>query len=276
VKVFALASCLALCAGAETPFRWVCYYSDKLPAEAFLPYDLAVFDNQYHPPLAPLLAAGKQVYGYISLGEVEKRQTYFEAVRAEGILVGENENWKDSFFVDLRDPRWRRRVLRELIPAIRKQGFPGIFIDTIDDAQHLETADPRKFKGMQAAAGELILAIRKEFPDVGIILNRGFFLLPEVAGSLDYVLGESIYSDFDFASKQYRKTPEREYREAVATLQEARRAAPRLQVLTLDYWWPSDQKRISRIYAVERAKGFLPYVATVGLDTLVREPGFRP
>jgi hypothetical protein len=43
-------------------------------------------------------------------------------------------------------------------------------------------------------------------------------------------------------------------------------------VFTLDYWNPEDAAGIRRIYRTERANGFHPYVATIKLDRIVREP----
>jgi endo-alpha-1,4-polygalactosaminidase (GH114 family) len=113
---------------------WAAYYSDRETPEALQPYGLLVLDARYHPPLAPLHAAGKTLYGYVSLGEIELHHPLYPRVRAEGLLLGENPNWKGSYFVDLRDRRWHNHVLQELVPPVLDQGFDGLFLDTLDDA----------------------------------------------------------------------------------------------------------------------------------------------
>jgi endo-alpha-1,4-polygalactosaminidase (GH114 family) len=55
-------------------------------------------------------------------------------------------------------------------------------------------------------------------------------------------------------------------------LQGERRKHPALRVYTLDYWDPADTASIARIYATQRANGFVPYVATTALDRIVAEP----
>jgi polysaccharide biosynthesis protein PelA len=55
-------------------------------------------------------------------------------------------------------------------------------------------------------------------------------------------------------------------------LKRARQANPKLRICSLDYWDPDARKEIRRIYRVERANGFAPYVATRELDRVVREP----
>lgn len=253
----------------------VCY-SDEVRVDALAAYDLIVLDSRYHPPLAPLLSARKDLYGYISLGEIEENQPYFAAVQHEGILRGENPNWKGSYFIDWRDPRWERRVLNELIPFILRQGFGGLMLDTVDDAEYLESLDPVRNRGMKDAAVRMIREIRRTYPSVRIILNRGFFLLDAVAPSIQFVLAESVLGRYDFGTRTYRRASKAEYAEVVELLKAMQERHPSLGVLTLDYWWPSDTAKVRSIYDLERRNGFVPYVSTVGLDTVVAEPGRIP
>jgi len=252
--------------------RWVVYYSDKLSPSAFEPYDLVVLDSRYHPPLRALRERGKILLGYISLGEVEKFRHHYAAVEDEGILFGTNPDWPDSRYVDVRDPRWMRRVLEDLVPAILAKGFDGVFLDTLDNPAHLERVDPERYEGMTRASAQLVQAMRRHYPHMLIMMNRAYEILPEVAGSIDIVLGESVFTDYDFKSKTYRRVPEALYRRQVELLEAARKANPRLKVYTLDYWYPSQPEKIREIYAEQKRNGFLPYVATVDLHQIVPAP----
>ncbi len=254
------------------PARWTVYYSDQAQPEEFRGYGLVVFDADRHPPVPPVAAAGATVLGYLSLGEIERHRAFFAGVQQMGILIGENPNWPGSFYVDLRDPRWHRLVIDRLAPAILAQGFHGLFLDTLDDPVELERRDPEKLRGMAAAAIALVADLRRAFPSAILMMNRGYGLLPEAGGSIDIALGESVCGTYDFAGKVYRAVPDAEYREQVQRLQEARKAHPSLRIFSLDYWDPADREGIRRIYRLERANGFNPYVATVGLDQLMKEP----
>jgi uncharacterized protein (TIGR01370 family) len=259
-------------AEAQRPGTWVCYYSDLAPLAAFNNFDLLVLDSDSHPALGPLSDRGKRLFGYISVGEVENHRSYFNEVQAEGILLQENVNWKGSFFVDVRDLRWTKRIVEKLIPEMLRRGFHGIFLDTVDNAPHLERVDARRYRGMTAGMVSLIRAIRQHFPRVPVIMNRGFEILPEVESHIDMVLGESVFADYDFETKKYRLTPSIQYRSQVALLKEAQRRRPELTVLTLDYWDPADTAGLAHIYREQRANGFIPYVATLELDEIVPEP----
>ena len=89
-------------AGAQkTP--WVVYYSDRASPQEFGEYSLLVLESQSYSLLRPLTDQNKTLLGYLSLGEVANYRPYFEEVKADKILLQENENWKGSYFVDLRE-----------------------------------------------------------------------------------------------------------------------------------------------------------------------------
>ncbi|KAB2857489.1 MAG: endo alpha-1,4 polygalactosaminidase, partial [Bauldia sp.] len=266
-----LAAALALLAGGTRPApaaeeRWVVVYSEKPAVADFRDYGLVVLDSLHHPPIRPLLEQKKTVIGYISLGEVENYRDYYKAVEKEGILYEKNPNWPDSRFIDVRDPRWTKRVLEELVPRLLHKGFQGIFIDTLDNPPELERRDPAKFKGMAEAAANLVKAIRRHYPRMYIMLNRAYDILPAVDGQIDAVLGESVFTEIDFEKKSYRLADPKVYRQQVEWLQAAKGRRPKLKIYTLDYWPPTDAAGIARIYAEQRKNGFVPYVSVKDLD----------
>lgn len=270
------AACLMLAAGiagaATGPLRWTVYYSDQAPTSAFEPFDIVVLDTKHHPPLRPLLDRGKMLLGYISLGEAESHRSHFEAVKAQGLLVRENEVWKGSYFVDVRDKRWTARVVEELLPQILRAGFDGIFIDTLDNAGELERNNAKAYKGMATAAAQLVRAIRLNYPSIKIMVNRAYEILPEVGPAVDMVVGESVYTTYDFKTKAYRKVSPNDYAWQVKQLRDLKQRFPHLLVMSLDYWNPEDDAVIKEVYGTEEGNGFNPYVATIELDRVVARP----
>ncbi|WP_448204819.1 endo alpha-1,4 polygalactosaminidase [Azospirillum sp. sgz302134] len=260
-------------APARSSDSWVVYYADKEPVKAFEPYRLLVLDSKHHPPLRALKDRGKTLLGYISLGEVEQHRPWFDRVKGWGLLSAENPNWPGSFYVDVRDKRWVKLVVEELVPSILRQGFDGIFLDTLDNPPHLERTDAKRWAGMTEGAARLVRAIRANWPSIRIMQNRAYEILPDVAGALDYALGESVYAGWDFAAKKPHLQTEEDYRFQVEVLTGAKRINPKLSLHSLDYWDPADTEGIRRIYALQRANGFSPYVSVVELDRIVPEPG---
>ncbi|ABK45465.1 TM1410 hypothetical-related protein [Magnetococcus marinus MC-1] len=259
-------------APAERFNRWAVYYADLAPTEAFTPYQLVVLDSSYHPALAPLVERRKTLLGYLSLGEVGSHRDYFAQVKAQGIVLQENQFWPGSYFVDVRSHLWAKRVLEKLIPDILRQGFQGIFIDTLDNPPYLEQQDPKRFKGMTQAAINLVHAIRLHYPDILIMVNRGYAILSDIQTQINMVLGESVYSQYNFIDKNYTLVPQASYTAQVQFLKKLQQGAPHLQIFTLDYWDPQDRAGIASIYTTQRNNGFTPYVATHLLDQLVDEP----
>jgi len=277
-KALFLAGALAMLAGGDfsaraADERWVVVYTEKPKIEEFRDYGLVVLDSLHHPPIRPLLEQKKTVIGYISLGEVENYRDYYKAVEAEGILYEKNPNWPDSRYIDVRDQRWTKRVIEELIPRLLHKGFQGIFIDTLDNPAELERRDPAKFKGMTDAGANLVKAIRRHYPRIYIMLNRSYEILPAVDGHIDAVLGESVMTEIDFEKKAYRLAARAVYRQQVEWLQAAKSRQPKLKIYTLDYWPPEDAAGIARIYAEQRKNGFIPYVSVKDLDRVLKEPG---
>jgi hypothetical protein len=125
---------------------------------------------------------------------------------------------------------------------------------------------------MRDAMVRLIKAIRSHFPSMIIMVNRGYDMLPMMAGSVDIAMAEGLYSDYDFGARRCRIVPQDQYEERVRLLRSVQRRHPSLKLYALDYWDPADREGVARIYREERAHGMNPYVATVDLDILVPEP----
>ncbi len=252
--------------------KWVVYYGKEGSFQTFQPYSMIVFDNDEHPFLQGFIEEQKMLLGYLSVGEVESFRYYFQEVKQQGLLQGQNKTFTESEFVDLRDPRWAKRIIEELIPSILQQGFQGVFLDTLDNAIYLEEIDPKKFHGMKKAAIELIQGIRLHYPHIKIMVNRAYQLLTAVGGEIDMVLAEGLYSQYDFKTGKYKVNNSKEHEQDVAFLKELQKKFPSLQIFTLDFWNPTDKEMIKKIYTLERGNGFIPYVSTIGLTDIIAEP----
>jgi uncharacterized protein (TIGR01370 family) len=245
--------------------HWAVYYADALPPEAFMAYDLLVFDSDIHPPLASLKAQGKTLLGYLSLAEADPYRSYYPAMK-DWLLPKETGRPE---YIDVRRPEWKTYVVETLVPAILAQGFDGIMIDTVDSATTLEA----QHAGMSDGAAAIIREIRARFPHMLIMLNRGFAILPQVADSIDMVMAESIYAGWRMGSRDAAPVAAETYADYVAMLADIKRRFPHVKIYTLDYWPPGDEESIARIYKMQRRQGFIPYVSSdQSLRILTKEP----
>lgn len=253
-------------------WRWGVDYGAATDPVQARRYHLLVLEPHHPRPIAPLRGPGARLLGYISLGEVERSRSYVAALDRAGALRAPNPNWPDARHVDLRHPEWTRVLIEEAIPAILALGYDGIFMDTLDNAEAMERQDPKQNRGMVAAGAALVAALRTRFPNIALMLNRGYAALPEAAAHIDYLLGESMASRWSFTDKRYETLSDSDWLWQAERLRAAKVRNPRLGLTTLDYWDPADTRAVAALYARERAAGFHPYVATLALDRLVAEP----
>lgn len=257
---------------AGTPFRWAVYYRGTASPEDLRDYQLLVLDPDDHPPLAPLVDRGQMVLAYVSLTEVGEHRDFYERLRRAGALLERHPLWRDAHFIDIRKPVWAAQLVEHIVPSVLAGGFDGLFLDTLDDAEHLEDADPKRHSGMKAAATALVRTIRRHYPSIRLMVNRGYGVMPHIARDIDFVLGESVEGSFDPGTKAYRRVSPADVEWQVEQLREAARRNPRLRVLTLDYWSPDDPEGLRALYRSQRDRGFAPYVATPLLDQVIKEP----
>ena len=103
------------------------------------------------------------------------------------------------------------------------------------------------------------------------MINRGYAVLPRIAGEFDMLLGKSVRSTFNARSGSYGLVPDADYRWQLDRMEEAYRRDRRLQLFSLDYWDMEDVPGIARLYAEARERGFVPYVGTFDLTRIVPE-----
>ena len=124
-------------------------------------------------------------------------------------------------------------MIEQLIPDVLHRGFDGLFLDTLDDAAHLERSDPARHRSMTAAAARLVRTIRFHYPTLTIMMNRAYEILPAVEEHIDIVLGESLFADYDLDTKSYRLVEPALYRQQVRLLRAAQGRRPDLAVFSM-------------------------------------------
>ncbi len=252
--------------------KFIIYYSDVYPDDEFANYDVIVFDREAHPPLGNLNSKGKVILGYISGGELDSGRSDFEQIKQNQILLEENPNWKGSFIVDVRRPSWTAHVIEDVIPEILRKGFDGIFIDTLDSVEDLEVRHPEKYKGMIEGTANMIKTIRMHYPNMKIMVNRGYKVLPHIAREIDYVLAEGTLAEYDFKTGKSKLFADAVYQEYAGMAEKLKVQAPHLQIMAVDYWDMEDIEGVKKIYQKHRENGFIPYVTTIDLEKVHHQP----
>jgi uncharacterized protein (TIGR01370 family) len=251
--------------------RWVVFYGQTADEATLAAYDIVILDPGFTGSIEAVARSGAQLFGYLSLGEIRTTSPVFHRVHADAVL-------DESLFspgtrkIDIRHPSWQSLVLDHLVPEIQAQGFAGLMLDTLDTPPHLEQVDGERNAGMRQAAIDLVRTIRSRWPEMKLIMNRGYALLPELADILDAIIAESLLTRPNPANGNSMWTSEREVAQQLALLAPVKRRWWAPPILSLDYWAPEDTATIEQIYRRERKLGHHPYVATPLLDRIVPEP----
>jgi hypothetical protein len=259
-------------APAASPIRsllgvrtWVVYYAAAPEAAVDLArFDVVVLDPHAHPPLPLVKRYGSLLLTYVSLGEVNTSHPEFAAVASESWVLSANPSWPEARRLDVRAPAYERWLLDQVVPAALAGPVNGLFLDTADTALDLEQTDPR-FAGAARALERVLVELRRRHPRALLMINGGLPIAERLPTVLDAVALESIWTDYDFKAKAYRVRPADEAESRALLL--ARVVALGLPVFTIEYAaadrgapWPAELIRRAR------ARGFVPYVSTIGLD----------
>lgn len=246
---------------------WICFYGSSFPSN-IRDYDLYVLARTGHPDISPLKQKGSIVVGYVSAGEINMHDESFAKVPKD-ILLEENKDWEGAHRVDIRSVKWHSVVLNELVPSALKEGFDGIFIDTIDTALYLE--NEKGLKGSVESAVSLIRKIRQRHPGIVILLNNGLFLVDKVGDAIDALVVEDVYTLYDFKTKRYSMASDEWTKERLGPIDSFRERFAK-PVLSLDYLSGRNKRAVSLVAKRARSDGLVPYISDIGLKTVYFHP----
>ena len=152
--------------------------------------------------VAFLRAQGSSPFAYLSVGE-------YDGDLAEGgdeiaRSASEIRNRRNSQVMQLSASAWREHLLAQA-RALEQQGYVGLFLDTLDSFLLCPRA------GAKPSASRCAIFFgncHRELPELKLIFNRGFEVLPELPGVASAVAVESIHAGWDAGRSRYRAVPQ--------------------------------------------------------------------
>jgi uncharacterized protein (TIGR01370 family) len=252
--------------------RWIAFYGQTADEEVLSAYDIVVLDPMFQGSVATVAKRGARVCAYLSLGEVRTSDTFYDRIDPVALLE-DNPAWPGTRRIDVRQRAWKDLVLEAIIPVIVAKGFTGLMLDTLDTPPYLEQLDPVGKAGMGEAAVDLVQAIRRAYPKLLVIVNRGYALLSSLIDNVDGVIAESLLTTQETDGIGCCRWNEpSDVALQLSLLGPAARRRIRVPILSLDYWDPEDVETVRKIYSRQRQLGHHPYVATRVLDRIIPEP----
>jgi hypothetical protein len=258
--LFLLSGAVARAAGPSVPTAF--FYGSPIPPELLEEYQRVVVEADN----LPVLPAGKAtLFAYVSVGEVNRSRPYYREVPRH-LVIGKNERF-DSDIVDSSRAEWSEFVLSRVIEPLYGRGFRGVFLDTLDSFERVPQAKDRADLHWRQLA-DLVEKLKKRHPDVAILQNRGFGMLPLLRpGSIDGLAVESLFETADGGGKNYRSVRKEETAQLLRKLREAQ-ANLRLPITVIDYVSPRDAALRRRTAERILAEGFDPWVTVPSLDAI--------
>ncbi|MFK7891939.1 MAG: endo alpha-1,4 polygalactosaminidase [Granulosicoccus sp.] len=244
--------------GRSTAF----YYAAQPPVDILSQFDRLVLepDNISADQLAGLGSHGAITFAYLSIGEVGPSRSYAKDINSDWI-VGKNAAWGSSV-LDLGNSDLRGFLLSR-VGELARSGYHGVFLDTMD-SYYLAASTDEEIVVQQDGLISLIRSIAARYPDMRIIVNRGFEVLDDIAVHIEAVAAESLFASWDNATASYGGVPEQDREWLFSKLEYAR--ALNLDVIAIDYVPPEQRDRARQVASEIARLGYVPWVATPGMD----------
>lgn len=213
----------------------VCY--GKFDISKVIGYDLVIVEsaNFNYAEIQSLKRYNKKVIAYISLGEINEDAKDYKLLK--NTLGDKNLDW-NSYYLDIASEKVKQ-VLRSRIRNIFYLGYDGLFLDNIDNYTKYGVQSNLKNNLI-----EFIDEIRNEYPAKVLVQNAGLELLDLLHKKIDYVLVESIFTDYDFSSQKYQIRV-KDLREERLNLLKEQMVKFKIKPLILEY--AIEKKTISQI-----------------------------
>jgi polysaccharide biosynthesis protein PelA len=239
-----------------SPPTYICHYG-RPPLAQLAGVDWALLEAGHWSAeeMGWLRRQGTRPLAYLSLSEerctAEARPWHLRDGHGERLT---NPLW-GTWLVDVGSAVWQSYLLTSVIPALRERGFTGLLLDGLDQP------------AQQPALRSLIQTIYQQYPDLVLVVNRGFGLLPALHPCLGGVLFESFTTFYDKGHGRYAIWSAEGVFWTAWQAHLLRTRYPQLPVLALDYADPADEVLPALAIGRARAHGLASFVTdwTVGV-----------
>ncbi len=240
------------------------YYGAQPPWSELQAFDLVVVDPDHVPQPTDLALPHTRPAAYVAVGEVQPTRAYAAAIPAAW-LVGDNSDW-GSRLVDQSQAQWPQFFTSQVIAPLWARGFRTFFLDTLDSYQRFAKT-PAQRAAQEAGMVAVIRALKQRYPDIGLIFNRGFEILPQVHQDVEMVVAESLFRGYNAGKRIYTEVAEADRQWLLGKLQGVRDNY-HLPVVAIDYVAAAERTLARQTAQQIMDLGLIPWVATPELASL--------
>jgi uncharacterized protein (TIGR01370 family) len=238
------------------------FYGAAAPLAELRAFDIVVVDPDHGYDPRAYNSASSELFAYVSLGEAHPSRSWFASI-PPAWKAGANTAW-GSVVIDQARAEWAEFVAERIVAPLWARGYRGLFLDTLDSYRLARGTDPA---AQQQGLVRLIRELRRRFPGLRLIANRGFELLPQIRDELAAVAAESLFRGWDAAAGHYVEVPAKDREWLLEQLRQVR-AEHGLPAIAIDYVDPRERDLARTTADRIAALGIVPWVADGGLNTL--------
>ncbi|MCA9470451.1 MAG: bifunctional glycoside hydrolase 114/ polysaccharide deacetylase family protein [Nitrospirales bacterium] len=240
------------------------YYGNHAPLDELKAFDVVVVEPDHGYDPQAYRSSNSELFAYVSLGEFTPSRSYAREIPDSWVL-GSNTQW-DSSIIDQRQNEWASFAADRIIGPLWKQGYRGFFLDTLD-SYHLVAHTPEQKAQQEHGLAKVIQSIKGRYPEVKLILNRGFEILPTVAEHTFAVAAESLFRGWDQGRARYIEVSEVDRQWLLEQLLNVQRTY-QLPVIAIDYLPPHQRQAARNVARHIQHLGIIPWVSTPQLDMM--------
>ena len=241
------------------------FYNVNPPINIFNLFNTVIVQPYAH--IGPALYDRKKnykLYAYVSLGEINQDADYAKKIDKSWVLT-ENKVWK-SLVMNANNPDWQRFFVEKIITPLVKKGFQGVFLDTADSyLLGVKTEDEKKKQ--EAGLIKIIQMIHQKFPNIKILINRGFDLIPSIHDIISGVVAESLYHGWDESKRQYITFSD-DYNKNLIHILKNIKDKYNLPIVVISYLPENNKKKYLTLANKITSLGFIPWITNSTLTTI--------
>ncbi len=246
------------------PKSAVVYYGDNPPYEVLGSFDISIVESGHiNSEDIGFQKYKKKIFAYVSIGEVEKNRSYYQDIKKEWIL-GENRLWQ-SKLVNLSNRDYQNFLIDHVIGSLIEDGYENFFFDTVD-SYHLLSLNGKLKNKYENDIVTFLKKLKTKYPNIKIILNRGFEIIDKVHPYINGVLFESLFCGLDNKTLAYRDIPKNDREWLLAKVEKIQ--SYNLFVIALDYLPQTQDKKAKDTIQKIKALNIIPYIAEKDLQSI--------
>lgn len=249
-------------ASVPAPFSIALYYASEHPLDELKAFDVVVVDPNSGITPSSYGSKNSELFAYVSLGEANPDRAYVKLMEPAW-FIGTNKAWK-THIIDMSSPEWRAFFIEKVVAPLWEAGYRGFFLDTIDS--YRLAADSKDFSRMEDGIVATIIEMRRRFPGIRLVLNRGFEVFGRVKSEVFAVAAESLFQGYDQGKKSYGEVPEKDREWLLARFKEVQAAG--VPVIAIDYVSPEKRDLARRTAEQIKSLGIIPWVTDKDLASL--------